>query len=83
MGLIGLLERGQTEFGCQVTDYLLELLYDFLKGGLQLLRHSPFHGCQLGKGTILLHTWQQSVTHYNQHARHVHTYESRHDPLSS
>lgn len=63
--------------------YLLELLYDFLKGGLQLLRHRPLHGCQLGKGTILLHAWQHSVTHYNQPARHVHTYESRHNPLSS
>ena len=45
--------------------YLLKPLHDFLEGGLQLLGHCPFHGCQLGQRAVLLHARKHCVTYSN------------------
>jgi len=41
--------------------YLLQLLHDLLEGGLQLLGHSPLHGCQLAQRVVFLHTHTASL----------------------
>ena len=48
----GGVEEGKKRCG---DKYLLKPLHDFLEGGLQLLGHCPFHGCQLGQRAVLLH----------------------------
>ena len=39
-----------------MSNHLLQLLHDFLEGGLQLLGHRPLHGRQLAQGVVLLHS---------------------------
>lgn len=49
----------------RVSTNLLQLLHDFVEGGLQLLGHRPLHGCQLHQRAIFLqptHLLQSAAT---------------------